>query len=50
MLNLSGLKKQIIKPKTPTDEEYRAQSFKGEEWPITQRMLSDALDDMINNQ
>ena len=50
MLNLNGLKKPILKPKTPTDEEYRAQNFKGEEWPITQRMLSDALENMIDHQ
>ena len=42
-LNLNGLKKPIIKPLTPTEEEFKAQDFKGEEWPITQRMLSEAL-------
>jgi hypothetical protein len=36
-------KKKIIKPVTPTEEEFNAQNFKGEEWPITQSMLNDAL-------
>ena len=43
LLNLSGYKKPLIKPPSPSTEELKAQGFKGDEWPITQEMLNDAL-------
>ena len=42
-LSLHGYRKPIIKPATPTAEEVRAFNFKGDEWPITQSMLYEAL-------
>ena len=48
-LSLHGYRKPIIKPATPTAEEVKAFNFKGDEWPITQSMLYEAIK-FENNQ
>ena len=42
-LALTGYKKPIIKPATPSIEESKAIDFQSEDWPITHEMLTDAL-------
>ena len=43
-LSLHGIRKQIIKPKSPNTEEIKTQDYKEDEWPITQDMLQMALE------
>jgi len=43
-LSLNGKKKDLIRRKTPTNEEFEAEKFTcGEDWPITQEMLQDII-------
>lgn len=43
-MSLNGKKKDLIRRKTPTNEEFEAEKFTGgEDWPITQEMLSEII-------
>ncbi len=42
-LSLNGQRKELIKVPTPSQEEFKAQNYKSDEWPITHEMLYEAL-------